>query len=80
MKATHAQQEKYQKRPPWGLGGSKICFSSNLIFLVTQNSMQNFITLEQPLPGEKYVAEKENKERQMIPNIVFIMLIFSGYT
>ena len=31
--------------------------------------MQNFITLGQPLVGEKYVAQKR-KERKIIPNIV----------
>ena len=31
--------------------------------------MQNFITLGQPLVGEKYVAQKE-KERKIIQNIV----------
>ena len=30
--------------------------------------MQNFITLGQPLLGEKYVAQK--KKRKIIPNIV----------
>ena len=32
--------------------------------------MQNFITLGQPLLGEKYVAQKEKKKRKIIPNIV----------
>ena len=33
--------------------------------------MQNFITLGQPLVGEKYVAQKrKRKERKIIPNIV----------
>jgi hypothetical protein len=36
---------------------------------VTQNFMQNSITLGQPPPGEKYVAEKR-KERKIISNIV----------
>ena len=34
----------------------------------TYNSVQNFKTLGQPLPGEKYVAEKRRKK--IIPNIV----------
>ena len=32
--------------------------------------MQNFKTLANPLPGEKYVAEKEKKRRKIIPNKV----------
>jgi hypothetical protein len=41
----------------------------NLIFFFTLNSLQNVIALGQPLLGEKYVAEKEKKERKIITKI-----------
>jgi hypothetical protein len=48
--------------PPRGLGvGFDFSLSSNLIFFVTQNPMQNFGTLRKPLLGEKYVAKKKEK-------------------
>ena len=36
-------------------------FTPNLIFFVTYNSMQNFMTLGQTLLGEKYLTRKEEK-------------------
>ena len=44
-----------------GLGRSPKKFTPNLIFL-NLKPVQNFITLEQPLLGEKYVAEKRKKK------------------
>ena len=57
-----------KKGPPRGPWGYHIFVYPNLIFFVTSNSVQNFITLGQPLLGEKYVAQK--KERKIIPKIV----------
>ena len=53
----NAHETKNTKKDPEGArGGSDFVFNRNLIFCVTLNSMHNFITLGQPLMGEKYVT------------------------
>ena len=62
--ASHAHRKKNTKTfLPRELGGSQILFypKSYLIDFLTYNSMQNFITLGQPLLGEKYVTQKEKE-------------------
>jgi hypothetical protein len=43
----------------YGHGGSQLLFHLESYFYSTLNSVQNFITLGQPLLGEKYVVERE---------------------
>ena len=55
------RRKTLKKGPPGARGGPEFVFYPNLIFFVTKNAVQNFITLRQPLLGEKYVACKERK-------------------
>ena len=55
---------KTLKRTSQGARGvPNFFFKPNLILFVTYNSVHNFITLGQPLLGEKYVAEKKEKKK-----------------
>ena len=56
---------RYLKMPPRGLGGvPKYCLPQFYFIFVTKNSVQNFITLGQPLLGEKNVAEKKEEKKK----------------
>jgi hypothetical protein len=45
-----------------------------ILFIGDLTFVQNFITLRQPLLGEKYVAEKRKGRRKIIPKMVDILL------